>query len=115
MLSSTVRDLTVTLQSLEVLLGKNDNEYRNPKYINELETKCYFLLTLTKKKILIYLDLNLFRFHQIYIEIMQELHIAPFLSNLCFIAIKANFTTSSGSRNKGHFLSSPLLVASKTT
>lgn len=68
----------------------------------------------TKKKVFIYLDLNLFSFYQICMYIMVELHIVPFLSSLCFRAIRAKFTALHGSRKKEHFPSSSLLVASKT-
>ena len=83
-LPAPVKGLTGSLQSLEAQLGKSDQEHRNPESVNELDTKRYFLLTITKKKMLIYLDLNLFSFYQIYMHIMLALHIAQFLSNLCF-------------------------------
>lgn len=56
----------------------------------------------TKKKMFFYLDLNLFSFCQICTYIMAELHIALFLSSLCFRAIRTKFRALHGSRKKGH-------------
>lgn len=74
------------------ILGRGTKNTETLKYINELETRCYFVLTL-RKKMFYLLDLNLFSFCQMYICIILELPVTPFLSNLCFIAIRARFTT----------------------
>lgn len=49
--------------------------------------------TKKKNKTSIYLDLDLFSFYRICMLITLELPMASFLSNLCFAAIGARFTT----------------------